>query len=281
MSTATAAPTMESLNQAMRLPIDDAVLEVQDEGSGAPAVLMLHPFPLAAGVWDETAATLSKRTRVIRLDLRGLGASGAPPGPYLMEALAGDVAAVLDALRVERAIVVGNSLGVMVALAFYRMFAERVLALALICGRAGADDPPTVRARNDLAANVEREGSAALVASHLGRLFAPQTYTEQPALIERARLMIEASDPRGAAAVLRGMALRVDSADLLDEIGIPVSVIAGVHDQFISVPEMRALAGAITGASFDLLDCGHVPELEVPLALTALLEQLIGVVQCS
>ncbi|HTV72341.1 MAG TPA: alpha/beta fold hydrolase, partial [Candidatus Acidoferrales bacterium] len=79
----------------MRLQIDDATLDVLDEGAGDPAVLMLHPFPLSKEVWDEPAAVLAACSRVIRLDLRGCGASSAPPGPYLREALAGDVAGVL------------------------------------------------------------------------------------------------------------------------------------------------------------------------------------------
>jgi pimeloyl-ACP methyl ester carboxylesterase len=260
----------------MRLQIDEAALDVLDEGGDGPALLMLHPFPLSKEVWDEPAAALAARARVIRLDLRGCGASSAPPGPYLMEALAGDVASVLDALGVERAVVVGNSLGVMVALAFYRMFAERVLALGLLCGRAGADSAAAAHARGELAAAVECQGMRVLEEFYLERLFAPESVHERPDLRERARTMIERYDPRGAAAVLRGMALRVDNADLLGEIDVPVSVIAGALDQFIPVHEMQAVAAAIPAASFDVLDCGHVPALEAPAALGALLELLLS-----
>jgi 3-oxoadipate enol-lactonase len=212
------------------------------------------------------------------LPLRACGASVPPPGPYLMEALAGDVASVLDTLGVERAVVVGNSLGVMVALAFYRMFAERVLALGLICGRAGADDAAAARSRGELAATVEREGTRALQALYLERLFARESVHERPDILERGRAMIERYNPRGAAAVLRGMALRVDSADLLGEIGVPVRVIAGARDRLVPVHEMQAVAAAIPAASFDVLDCGHVPALEAPVALSALLEELLGAV---
>jgi 3-oxoadipate enol-lactonase/4-carboxymuconolactone decarboxylase len=260
----------------MRLQIDEATLDVLDEGRGGPALLMLHPFPLSKEVWNEPAAALAARARVIRLDLRGCGASSAPPGPYLMEALAGDVASVLDALGVERAVVVGNSLGVMVALAFYRMFAERVLALGLICGRTGADDAAAARSRNELAATVEREGTSALEDVYLERMFAPESVRERPDLLEGARAMIGRYDPRGAAAVLRGMALRVDSADLLGEISVPARVIAGARDRLVPVHEMQAVAAAIPAAGFDVLDCGHVPALEAPVALSAVLEQLLG-----
>src|SRR5581483_1643974 len=98
----------------MRVPIDDGELDVLDAGSGTPIVL-LHGFPLAKETWDAQAAALQERVRVVRIDLRGLGKSRGGPGPYLMETLAGDVAAVLDALAIERATIVGHSLATYVA----------------------------------------------------------------------------------------------------------------------------------------------------------------------
>ncbi|HTV74433.1 MAG TPA: alpha/beta fold hydrolase, partial [Candidatus Acidoferrales bacterium] len=189
------------------------------------------------------------------------------------------VAGVLDALGVERAIVVGNSLGVMVALAFYRMFAERVLALGLLCGRTVADDVQGARARNELAASVERDGTAALLDRYGEQLFSPAFLEERPDVVARAATMIERYDPRGAAAVLRGMALRLDSGDLLGEIDVPVRVIAGSGDRFVPVSEMREIAAAIGGAPLDVLACGHVPALEAPRELAALLMQLVDVVR--
>ncbi|MDQ6925897.1 MAG: alpha/beta hydrolase, partial [Candidatus Eremiobacteraeota bacterium] len=71
-------------------------------GTGAPAVL-LHGFPLDRTVRDAQIAALTHAgARVIRVDLRGCGESEPSDGPALMEALAGDVAGVLDALNVER-----------------------------------------------------------------------------------------------------------------------------------------------------------------------------------
>ncbi|HLI95248.1 MAG TPA: alpha/beta fold hydrolase, partial [Candidatus Baltobacteraceae bacterium] len=95
------------------------------EGSGDPIVL-IHGFPVTRDVWDAQAARLASRMRVIRPDLRGMGRSSVPDGPYLMETLAGDVAAVLDALGIDRACIVGHSLGGYVAMAFCRMYSERV-----------------------------------------------------------------------------------------------------------------------------------------------------------
>src|SRR5580700_726695 len=161
----------------MRVRIDDGELDVLEAGSGVPIVL-LHGFPLAKNIWDAQAETLSAGARVVRLDLRGLGASRNGSGPYLMESLAGDVAAVLDALGIQRAAIVGHSLGSYVAFAFFRMFEERVLGLGLVCGRADSDSAEVAARRERLASEVERGGMAAIVDDYVPRYFKADTYRE-------------------------------------------------------------------------------------------------------
>jgi 3-oxoadipate enol-lactonase len=242
----------------MQFEIDDARFDVLDEGRG-PALVLIHGFPFAKETWDAQAAALTGVARVIRFDLRGLGATTVTPGPYLMERLASDVAEVLDALGVERAIVAGHSLGGYVAFAFYRMFAERVLGLGIVCSRADADDAATAQFRLALADRAECEGIGPLVEAFVPRCFAPAVYRASPELIERARAFVAQTDPRGAAAVLRGMALRVSSEDLLDEIDVPVRVAAGTEDAIIPLEAARAIVAAVRGAELDLFDCGHFP----------------------
>lgn len=258
----------------MQLTIDGISFGVLDEGTG-DAIVLLHGFPLAKESWDAQAATLSLRARVIRIDLRGLGASAVTPGPYLMEALASDVAAILDALAVERAVVVGHSLGGYVAFAFYRLFAERCLGLGIVCSRATPDDVAQATAREALAARAESEGMGPIVDAFVGRYFAPSIYADRSDLVALAREMSLRTDPRGAAAMLRGMAERVSSEDLFDEIAVPVRVIACAHDAFVDVDVMRSIAGGIRGSKLDIFPCGHLPLWELPDATTASLAGLL------
>jgi len=213
---------------------------------------------LAKESWDAQAAGLAGTARVVRFDLRGMGRSSAPPGPYLMEQLASDVAGICDALGVERAIFAGHGLGGFVTFAFYRMFAERCEGLALIATRGGADDAATAAARLQLADRVEREGTAPLVALERD---------------ERARECLTKTDPHGAAAMLRGIAMRATSEDLYDEIDLPVRVVAGASDP--EVGASREIAGSVSTARLDLLDCGTLPIWEAPDAVTASLEELL------
>jgi pimeloyl-ACP methyl ester carboxylesterase len=258
----------------MLIATDGAEFDVRDEGRG-PALVLIHGFPLAKEIWDAQAAALAGSARVIRFDLRGLGSTTVTPGPYLMEQLAGDLLEILDALRVERAVIAGHSLGGYAALAFFRMFAERCAGLALVCSRASADTPEAAAGRLELAARAEREGIAPIAEAFLPRFFAPDFAASSPELVARARAIVERTDPRGAAAMLRGMAARVASDDLFEDLTVPVAVIAGALDPIISLDEARATVRALPDATLEVLECGHSPWYETPDALSASLARLV------
>jgi pimeloyl-ACP methyl ester carboxylesterase len=259
----------------MILTIDGRRIGYDDSGGGGVPVVLLHGFPLDRSIWDEQLAALTAAgARVIRVDLRGCGDSEPSDGPALMEALAGDVAGVLDALHVERAAVVGHSIGGYVAMAFFRMYEERVAGLALVASHVAEDASRNANAdpaqrelaagRDDLAARLERDGTMeAAVESYLPRYFAPSVYCERPEFVERTRAIMLRQNPRGCAQLVRGMKERLDSHDLLEDVRVPALVIAGADDAFLRPETLRATAAAIAGAAFVQLDgVGHLPMLE-------------------
>lgn len=253
---------------------DEAQIDVDDCGSG-DAIVLLHGFPLTRKIWDAQVDALSKTHRVICPDLRGMGASSATGGPYLMEALAADIAAVLDALGIETATIVGHSLGGYVALAFARMYVERVDALGLVCSRLRADTDEEASARQALADRIEGENSIEpAIERYFPALFAPQTGEHDPALVERTRALARRNSATGAAAMIRGMAVRGPADDIAGDLAIRVLVVAGEWDQFISVAEATSVAGSFPNARLDVCTAsGHVPMLEEPDRLSAILTQ--------
>ncbi|MDP9018479.1 MAG: alpha/beta fold hydrolase, partial [Candidatus Eremiobacteraeota bacterium] len=196
----------------MQIAIDDTKLEVHTAGEG-DAVLLLHGFPFSNQIWKTQIHELAKNHFVIAPDLRGLGKSGVTTGPYLMETLAGDVAALLENLNVERVHLVGHSLGGYVALAFFRMFSERVRRLCLVSSRIDADTPEIAAGRVKLADDAEAHGMQVVIDAYDGRLLDAATSPDVRAF---ARDIMMGTRPEGAAAILRGMAQRVDAHDLLD-----------------------------------------------------------------
>jgi 3-oxoadipate enol-lactonase len=249
----------------------------EDVGRGAPVVL-LHGFPFNRTLWREQAAALAASFRVITPDLRGHGESGVAEGPATMEEMAEDVAALLGELGVARAVVGGLSMGGYVTLAFCRRFPGRVRALVLADTRAQADTEEGRSAREQTAQRALREGMAPIADSMLPKLLAPATLAERPDVVERVRAMILSTKPEGAAAALRGMAVRRDQNDLLPEIKVPALVIVGREDALTPVADSESLRAKLEGARLEVIEgAGHVSNVERPEEFNrALLNFLTG-----
>jgi 3-oxoadipate enol-lactonase len=259
----------------MLVTIDGRRIGYDDSGGSGVPLVLLHGFPLDRTVWEEQLPALAG-TRVIRVDLRGCGESEPSDGPALMEVLAGDVAGLLDALHVERAALAGHSIGGYVALAFFRMFAERVAGLALVASHVAEDagrnpgaDPAQrelAAGRDALAERLESDGTMdAAVESYLPRYFAPRVYRERPEIVERGRAVMQRQNPGGCAQLVRGMKERLDSHDLLADIAVPALVLAGGADSYLDPRTLRETAAVIAGAEFVVLDdVGHLPMWEAP-----------------
>jgi 3-oxoadipate enol-lactonase len=257
----------------VRVTVDDAIIDIDDRGSG-DAVVLLHGFPLTRAIWDDQADALAKRHRVIRPDLRGMGGSTPSDGPYLMESLAGDIAAVLDACGVWHASIVGHSLGGYVALAFARMYAERVDRLALVCSRLAADSEQIAAGRKVLADTIERDGSGVTLDDLAVGMFSPKTWQARPDVVARYREIVANNGPKGLASMLRGMAQRSPSDDIAGDLTMPVLVLAGTHDRLLSIEEAGSTAAAFVDSELVVLEqSGHLPMLEQPDETTAALER--------
>ena len=262
----------------MQVFTDDGVcIDVSVDGNGDDAIVLLAGFALSKSMWDEQTAALCATHRIVRPDLRGMGKSSAPNGPYLMETLAADVASVLDACGIERATIAGHSLGGYVALAFARMFTERVARLALVCSRIDADTPEAAQRRYDLVDRIEETGSIQpVVDAYLYQLLAPESAAQNPALVERVRKMLAQTPPAGAAEMLRGMAERVAADDIATDLEMPVLVIGGSLDALIPAEKTREAVAAFPHGRLVICEgSGHMPMLEDPGRVTAALRELL------
>lgn len=254
---------------------DTVTLNYSDAGQGTPVVL-LHGFPLSSAIWHEHQQRLSDRYRVITPDLRGHGRSPAPSGVYEMDLLARDVLALLDALLIKKAVIMGHSMGGYVALAGWKLAPERFLALGLITSQAGADTEEGRQGRNKLANKVAAEGSSAVAAAMIPKLFAAGISIAPP-ILAQVREIILNTDRAGIIGSLQGMAVRSDSGPLLPKISVPVLILAGEQDQIIAPDKAKAMAAAMKTATLTMVEhAGHMPMLEQPEATTTALRNFLS-----
>jgi pimeloyl-ACP methyl ester carboxylesterase len=234
-----------------------------DRGSGA-AVALLHAFPLARDTWDGLAGALAAGRRVIAVDARGFGETPLA-GPWSIADLADDLAALLTALGVARATVLGMSMGGYAALAFADRHPDRLAGLVLADTRAAADSAETRAARATAIALIRREGPDAYLAGSLTRLLAPSA---PGSVVAGVRARAETRAP-SLIAGLEAMRDRPDRSAELAAIGCPTLVVCGELDQVTPAAEMRRMAEAIAGARFaTIAGAGHLAHIEAPGAFT-------------
>lgn len=242
-----------------------------DVGVGPPLVL-IHGFPHHRGLWAPQLGALVDRCRCIAPDLRGFGDTP-PAGPYSVDRYADDVAALLDRLGVERAVIGGLSMGGYVAMAFLRRHPDRVRGLVLADTKAGADPEPAQAKRERVAARLDAEQTTdALVDEVLPALTGPTTQDSRPEVVDRVTALVRACPPAAAAWAQRAMAARPDSLETLAGTDVPALVVRGAEDALATREDADAMVAALQRGRLVVLEgAGHLTALEVPDDLTAAL----------
>jgi 3-oxoadipate enol-lactonase len=233
--------------QHLCLPQHELRLDVA--GAGPPDLLCIHGLVDTLEIWDRVAAALAERARVARYDQRGHGESTAPPGPTRREDLAADTVAVLDALEIERAVLVGHSLGGIVAMTAALEYPTRVAGLVLI-GTASQCSEKVAGWYERIARAGERDGNAGLARAIYG---------------ERSDRRV-AGEAVGIAHVTRALVSLFDDplTPRLGEIHCPVRLLVGEKDP-MGPKASRIIREKLVDATLELVpERGHWLHVEVP-----------------
>lgn len=240
---------------------------------GRPVVMFAHSLGVDHGQWDPQVPELLENFQVLRYDIRGHGASEAPPGNYSIELLGRDALALADALGIRRFAFCGLSMGGMIGQWLGVNAADRVTRLALANTSPRTADPGPMEQRRQTAL---REGLGALADAVIARFFTPEALASGSPAVATVRRTVLATDPAGYAgccAAVRDW----DSKDTLRGIRAPVLVIGGDRDP--STPwadNGAALAAAIPGAKTVVLKAAHLSNVECPREFTTALVEFLG-----
>ena len=255
--------------------VDNASIAFDDVGSGFP-VVFLHAFPLNRTMWDPQVSALVAECRCIAIDTRGAGDSP-PTGPYSMDRFADDVAGVLDTLQIERAVVVGLSIGGYISFALWRRHRHRIRALVLADTRAGADTAAQVQRRRELIALAETQGSSAIANAQIAALVGTTTRDKRPDIYDMVHRIIAQSPAEGIAGSLEAMMTRPDSAATCATIDVPTLIIVGDEDVATPPGESRALQQLIPNSRLEVLEqAGHLSNLERPAAFNTVVSEFLA-----
>lgn len=262
----------------MKVPVNNTYLAYDDHGIGLP-VLFLHAFPLNRQMWqgELTALLADERYRLVALDWRGFGESDITTPVSTMELFADDVAGLMDALGIQRAVLCGLSMGGYTAFAFLRKYPQRVSGLILADTRPGADSPEAQANRENVARIAETQGTGAIADLQVPRVLSEYTRQHHPEVELRVRQMIDAATAQGIAAASRGMGQRADSTDLLAGITCPTLIVVGEQDVLTPPIVAQEYAAQIPGAQCVVIQhAGHLSNLEQPEAFLQVVRGFLG-----
>ncbi|WP_372349116.1 alpha/beta fold hydrolase [Streptomyces sp. KL116D] len=257
-----------------RFTVDGAVLHYDDLGPADGAVVVLvHGHPFNRTLWRPQAQALAAAGhRVLTPDLRGYGESEVTEGSVLLARFADDVAALLDHVGAGRAVVGGVSMGGQIAMEFHLRHPDRTRALVLSDTSAPAETDEGKSLRNALADRLLAEGMGGYADEVIDKMLAAYNVTALPDVADRVLAMMRATDPRGAAAALRGRAERPDYRESLAAARVPALVVVGADDVYTPVAAAESIASLVPDATLVVVDgAGHLPGAEQPERFNAAL----------
>jgi pimeloyl-ACP methyl ester carboxylesterase len=262
-------------------------LEPPSSASSDPtAFLLLHGFTFNAWTWQPVLDVFAARGRAVAYDQLPYGLSAKPtrtdwegPNPYSKEAAITQLFSVMDALGLERAVLVGNSSGGTLALEAALAHPERVSALILVAPWVYATRPTLPEW---LASLPQMRRLSLLIARKLGEngSLLDLSYADASGITEerRARFGVHTRvagwDLAWGELLALSLSAPVTVSAHLDEVTIPVLLISGENDRLVPIEDSRRVAEALPDATFAVIEgCGHVPQEECPDAFETVVSE--------
>jgi len=240
-------------------------------GAAGPRLLLIHPIGLDADFWAAVADRLANRYRLLAYDLPGHGASDPLPGPYTMEDLADQAAALLSATEFAPAAIAGLSIGGMVAMHMALRHPE--LVTALILADTLARGSPIMHERARLARG---QGMEALVAPTLERWYPPTFLSAHPEAADAVARRLRADDPEQHARAWEAIAGH-DATAGLGSLTVPTLVVVGRLDVSTPPAVAEGIAAAIPGARLEVVEgAGHLAPFQDPDAFCRIVADFLG-----
>jgi 3-oxoadipate enol-lactonase len=235
-----------------------------DGPADAPVVALSNSLGTNLAMWDPQTATLSRKFRVLRYDMRGHGLTSVTPGPYTIAGLALDVVGLLDALKIERAnfcgLSVGGALGQWLGINAANRFAS--VTLSNTAALIGTADGWNTRMKA-----VREGGMASIADAVVSRWFTESFAKKSPETLEAARQMLLHTPPEGYVATCAALR-EMDQRETVARLSVRTLVIAGAKDSATTPADARFLVERISGAQYVELNAAHLSNIEDAAAFT-------------
>ena len=258
----------------MKIKANGISINYQVDGpEGAPWIVLSNSLATSTAMWDEQAAALKSRFRVLRYDQRGHGGTEVPAGRYAFDTLLEDALGLLDALGIAKTHFAGLSMGGATALGLAERHPDR-LDRIIVCDSPCQSTPQSSQQWEERIAVAQKQGIDALVEPTVGRWFPPETLAKNPPHLDKVRAMFRATPVNGFIGCAAALAAH-DYASAIASVKRPVLFLVGEKDA--PAPAMRKLHEKLPGSRYvELPGAGHISNMDRPAEFNRALQDFLA-----
>jgi len=241
-------------------------ISFEDSGprDGIP-VVFIHGFPFDRTMWELQMKEAGKIRRALAYDVRGHGRSEAGDGQYSVELFVDDLVALLDHLRVDRAVLCGLSMGGYIALRAAERQPERLSGLVLCDTKSSPDTDEAKIKRAAAITAVKKYGVPKFAEEFIKAVLTENTLKTKPAIASSLLNSVLGNSPLGISGALLAMAARTDTPAALAKIAVPALILVGEHDKITPPSAAEAMLKALPKAEMHVIPgAAHMSNLENP-----------------
>lgn len=268
--------TKEQQTREHKVDVGDCTLHVTSSGEG-PVLLLCHSLFCDSLMWNDMVSHLSGSYRIVTIDARAHGKTTVPANAFTIKDIALDYLKVMDKLSIEKAHMVGISMGGMVALNCALLAPERVESLVLMDTEAGKPPWKNWFERWLLARTVQNTGLLWFsVGTMLNRMFGKTFRKENSEAVEGWRKVLSALDPRSISLSIDAINNRPALIDRLGEVKVRTLLVYGEEDFYTPIESGCRIEDGVDDSKMVLIkDAGHLTVVEQPKEVAALISNFI------
>jgi 3-oxoadipate enol-lactonase len=257
----------------MKIKANGITINCQVDGSeGAPWIVFSNSLATSTAMWDDQAAALKDKFRVLRYDQRGHGGTEVPAGRYAFDTLLADAIGLMDALSIKKAHFGGLSMGGATAAGLAERYPDRVDRI-IICDSPCQSTPQSTQQWNERIAIAQSKGIEALVEPTVTRWFPADTVAKNPPHLDKIRAMFRATPVNGFIGCAAALADH-DYASAIASVKHPALFICGEKDA--PAPAMRKLHDKLPSSRYvELPNAGHISNMDRPAEFTKAIEDFM------
>jgi 3-oxoadipate enol-lactonase len=258
--------------------INNLLVSYTDEGQeGSSVIIFIHGFPFNKSMWNLQVEPLKDNYRLIMYDIRGHGNSDAGNEVFSIDLFANDLIGLMDALKIDKAILCGLSMGGYIALNAMGKYHERFDALVLSDTQCIADTSEAKEKRMRAIESIKYTGVEKYAEESIKNFFSPESFLTKGKEIADVREMIVKTSEQSLCSTLLALSVRKETCHILPEIKVPVLIMVGNEDKITPPAAARFMHEKIEGSFLKIIDhAGHLSNLENPGEFNVQLKKFVA-----